>query len=133
MNPVERPQKTDDESARVDVAMLFRYGLGAHGPHRAALFGEGAVGAAVLLDRMGVLPRSVAFLGKTVRAGGVGYAARLPELLPGREATELVRGWLESAAQVAQPVEGDEVVARWLESVAELIGLRRTARERVGR
>ncbi|MGW0734978.1 hypothetical protein [Streptomyces sp. NPDC002851] len=130
---MEKPQKTDDESAQADIAMLLRYGLVAQGPHRTALFGDGAVGAAVVLDRLGVVPRSVAFLAKVVRGGGVGYTARLPELLPGQEATDLVRGWLESAAPVARPVEGDEVVARWLESVAELIGLRRVSRERAAR
>jgi hypothetical protein len=124
------PSKTDEESAQADVAMLLRYGIGAQGPRRSALFGDGAVGAAVTLDRLGVQPRSVAFLGRTVRSGGTGYTARLPELLPEPAASDLVRGWLDAAASVARPVEGDEVVARWLEAVAELIGLRRTTRER---
>ncbi|MEJ8669326.1 hypothetical protein WKI71_15380 [Streptomyces sp. MS1.AVA.1] len=44
-----------------------------------------------------------------------------------------MRGWLDAAASVARPVEGDEVVARRLEAVAELIGLRRTTRERAAR
>ncbi|MGW1957885.1 hypothetical protein ACWCPI_34955 [Streptomyces sp. NPDC001920] len=125
--------KTDEESAQTDVAMLLRYGIGALGPRRSALFGDGAVGAAVTLDRLGVRPRSVAFLGRTVRSGGTGYTARLPELLPDPSASDLVRGWLDAAASVARPVEGDEVVARWLEAVAELIGLRRTTRERAAR
>ncbi|WP_327351729.1 hypothetical protein [Streptomyces sp. NBC_01304] len=128
-----KPTKTDDESALIDPAMLLRYGLGAEGPHRTVLFGDGAIGAAVVLDRLGVQPRSIAFLAKVVRSGGVRYTARLPELLPGQEAADLVRGWLESAATVARPVEGDDVTARWLESVSELIGLRRTTRARAAR
>jgi hypothetical protein len=124
---------TDDDSARLDTAVLLRYGINSEGPHRTTLFGDGAVGAAVTLDRLGVLPRSVAFLAKVVRSGGVGYAAGLPELLPGQVATDVVRGWLESAATVARPVDGDETTARWLESVAELIGLRRTTRARARR
>ncbi|MFF7161819.1 hypothetical protein ACFZBP_10670 [Streptomyces sp. NPDC008086] len=127
------PSRTDEESAQTDVAMLLRYGIGAQGPRRTALFGDGAVGAAVTLDRLGVQPRSVAFLGRTVRSGGTAYTARLPELLPEPTASDLVRGWLDAVAPVAGPVEGDEIVARWLEAVAELIGLRRTTRERAAR
>ncbi|MFE6618259.1 hypothetical protein [Streptomyces sp. NPDC057740] len=127
------PSRTDEESAQTDVAMLLRYGIGAQGPRRTALFGDGAVGAAVTLDRLGVQPRSVAFLGRTVRSGGTAYTARLPQLLPEPTASDLVRGWLDAAAPVAGPVEGDEIVARWLEAVAELIGLRRTTRERAAR
>ncbi|MDG4862483.1 hypothetical protein P8605_30540, partial [Streptomyces sp. T-3] len=127
MNPAPRPTKTDDDCARTDPAMLLRYGLTSQGPHRTALFGDGAIGAAVTLDRLGVQPRSIAFLAKVVRGGGVRYAVQLPELLPGQAATDLVRGWLDSAETVARPVDGDEVTARWLESVSELIGLRRAS------
>nr|WP_249040340.1 hypothetical protein [Streptomyces chryseus] len=109
---------------------MLRYGIPAEGPHRTALFGDGAIGAAVVLDRLGVLPRSVAFLAEVVRSGGVRYASQLPELLPGPAATDVVRPWLEAAGTVARPVVGDETTARWLESVAELIGLRRTSRAR---
>ncbi|MEU9053343.1 hypothetical protein AB0D37_23460 [Streptomyces sp. NPDC048384] len=91
------PSKTDEESVQADVAMLLRYGIG----------------AAVTLDRGGVQPRSVTFLGRTVRSGGTGYTARLPELLPEPAASALMRGWLEA--------------------IAELIGLRRTTRERAAR
>ncbi|WP_107122941.1 hypothetical protein [Streptomyces caeruleatus] len=127
------PSKTDEDSAQADVAMLLRYGIGAQGPRRTALFGDGAVAAAVTLDRLAVQPRSVAFLGRTVRSGGTAYTARLPELLPQPTASDLMRGWLDAAASVAGPVQGDEVVARWLEAVAELIGLRHTTRERAAR
>ncbi|MBT2400526.1 hypothetical protein J7E89_32365 [Streptomyces sp. ISL-100] len=125
-----RPTKTDDDCARLDTTRMLRYGIPAEGPHRTALFGDGAIGAAVTLDRLGVLPRSVSFLAKVVRSGGVRYAAQLPELLPSQDATDTVRGWLEAAGTVARPVQGDETTARWLESVAELIGLRRNSRAR---
>ncbi|WP_256257071.1 hypothetical protein [Streptomyces sp. MUSC 14] len=81
------PDRTDDELARLDMGVLLRYGLTAPpGPRRTALFGDGAAGAAVLLDRLGTQPRSVAFLADTVRAGGLAYAAGLPEPLPHPEA-----------------------------------------------
>ncbi|MET9833983.1 hypothetical protein ABZ078_32860 [Streptomyces sp. NPDC006385] len=76
------------------------------GPHRTALFGDGAVGAAVLLDRLGIQPRAVGFLAKVVRGGGVRYAAELPEPVPGDEAVSVVRAWLESAATAADGVDG---------------------------
>ncbi|MFD5427560.1 hypothetical protein, partial [Streptomyces sp. NPDC127084] len=90
------PSRTDDELARSDIAAMLRYGLSFAGPHRTALFGDGAVGAAVLLDRLGVQPRAVAFLAKVVRSGGVRYAAELREPVPGDEAVAMVRAWLES-------------------------------------
>ncbi len=91
-----KPRKTGEESVRADVAMLLRYGIGAQGPRRTALSADGAVCAAVALDHLGVQPRSVAFLGRTVRDGGTGYTARLPELLPEPTPSDLVRGWLET-------------------------------------
>ncbi|MCZ1011234.1 hypothetical protein O1L68_36195 [Streptomyces lydicus] len=78
MHPTPPPGKTDDELATLDVTALLRYGIGFGGSHRTALFGDGAVGAAVVLDRQGVLPRAVAFLAEVVRSGGTGYAAALP-------------------------------------------------------
>ncbi|MET9512449.1 hypothetical protein ABZX62_29085 [Streptomyces flavidovirens] len=130
MPPTPRPTRTDDDCARLDTTMMLRYGIPSEGPHRTALFGDGAIGAAVVLDRLGVLPRSVAFLAEVVRSGGVRYASQLPELLPDQAATDTVRLWLEAAGTVARPVVGDETTARWLESVAELIGLRRNSRAR---
>ncbi|WP_432246933.1 hypothetical protein ACRAR1_01935 [Streptomyces sanyensis] len=79
------PDRTDDELALLDITLLLRYGLAAEpGGLRTALFGDGAAAAAVLLDRLGTEPRSVAFLADTVRAGGLARAADLPEPLPRR-------------------------------------------------
>ncbi|MGW1793798.1 hypothetical protein ACWCO0_03450 [Streptomyces tubercidicus] len=114
----------------LDVTALLRYGIGFGGAHRTTLFGDGAVGAAVVLDRQGVLPRAMAFLAEIVRSGGTTYAAALPEPVPGEAAAQLVRGWLQSAASVVRTVEGDQDVARWLQSVAALMALRLTYRTR---
>lgn len=122
------PGRTDDELAQSDIPAMLRYGLSFAGPHRTALFGDGAVGAAVLLDRQDVQPRAAAFLAKVVRSGGVRYAAGLPEPVPGEAASAMVRSWLESAADVASGPDGDETAARWLEAVAEVLAMRRTAR-----
>ncbi|MGX1757907.1 hypothetical protein ACWIG5_13515 [Streptomyces lydicus] len=130
MHPTPPPGKTDDELATLDVTALLRHGIGFGGSHRTALFGDGAVGAAVVLDRQGVLPRAVAFLAEVVRSGGTGYAAALPEPVPGDAAAALVRGWLQSAASVVRTVDGDQEVARWLGSVAALMALRLTYRNR---
>ncbi|MFI7408066.1 hypothetical protein ACIBU0_05235 [Streptomyces sp. NPDC049627] len=120
--------RTDDELiAATDVGGLLRYGL-SRDAFRTALFGDGAVAAAVTLDRLGVLPRSVAFLADTVRAGGVRYVAELPEPLPSAEASEVLRGWLRTAADVAAAPDAEDRAARWLAGVAELIGARRDAR-----
>ena len=124
------PGRTDEELAQSDIPAMLRYGLSFAGPHRTALFGDGAVGAAVLLDRLGIQPRAVAFLAKVVRSGGVRYAAGLREPVPGDDAASMVRTWLESAATTADGVDGDEQAARWLEAVAELLGLRHVHRSR---
>ncbi|MBK3647674.1 hypothetical protein JHN46_44595 [Streptomyces sp. MBT33] len=118
------PGRTDDELAQSDIPAMLRYRLSFAAPHRTALFGDGAVGAAVLLDRLGIQPRAVAFLAKVVRSGGVRYAAELREPVPGDDAAHMVRTLLESAATTADGVDGDEQAARWLEAVAELLGLR---------
>ncbi|MYS42626.1 hypothetical protein GTY23_15560, partial [Streptomyces sp. SID5998] len=74
--------RTDDEVlATTDVAVLLRYGLTLDG-FRTALSGDGAIAAAVALDRLGVVPRSLAYVADVVRAGGLRYAAELPEPLP---------------------------------------------------
>ncbi|MFD7303117.1 hypothetical protein ACFV83_19650 [Streptomyces pharetrae] len=120
--------RTDDEIlAATDVAVLLRYGL-TQEAFRGALFGDGAVAAAVTLDRMGVMPRSVAFVGKVVRAGGLAYAAGLSEPLPSREASAVLRDWLETAARAVTTPEGEQRAVRWLDQVAELMGLRRDSR-----
>lgn len=131
MPPSPSPStRTDDELvAATDVPVLLRYGI-TQDTFRTALFGDGAVTAAVTLDRLGVVPRSLAFVAEIVRAGGLAYAAELPEPLPRPEAAAIVRDWLETVAQAAATPEGEALTARWLDTVAEIIGLRRDARER---
>jgi hypothetical protein len=120
--------RTDDEVlATTDVSVLLRHGL-TRDAFRTALSGDGAVAAAVTLDRMGVVPRSVAFVAGIVRAGGLAYAAGLPEPLPSRPAAAVLRDWLETAAQAVTTPEGEERAARWLDGVAEIMGLRRDSR-----
>lgn len=122
-----RPGKSDSELLETtDVPTLLRYGLRGNGPHRTALFGDGAVTAAITLDRQGALPRSVSFLAKVVRSGGTRYAADLDEPLPG-EAAQTIRAWLTGAAGVAPDVAGDDAVACWLEAVAAVMELRHEA------
>ncbi|MFJ9518116.1 hypothetical protein ACIRPK_07585 [Kitasatospora sp. NPDC101801] len=118
-------QRTDDDLAELDIPALLRYGLSAGGARRAALFGEGAVAAAVAVDRLHVVPRSLGYLAEVVRAGGTRYAADLAEPLPGPEPTRLVQEWLDTAATVTAGVDDDEVLARWLDAVAELLAMRR--------
>ncbi|MFE9398415.1 hypothetical protein [Streptomyces flavidovirens] len=119
--------KTDDELAELDVATLLRFGLGEGSRMRTALFGDGAVGAAVVLGRAGVYPRAVAFLAKIVRSGGAAYAAGLEEPVPGEDAGSTVRAWLEAGASVRRTVEDDEMLARWLSAVAEIMAVRQMA------
>ncbi|MER6994722.1 hypothetical protein [Streptomyces sp. NPDC000410] len=125
----DRSTRTDDEVlAATDIEALLRHGL-SRDTFRTALFGDGAIAAAVTLDRLGVLPRSVTYVAKIVRAGGLAYAAGLPEPLPSREASAFLRDWLETAAQVAE-APGDETrAAHWLETVAEIVAMRRTSRD----
>jgi hypothetical protein len=127
--PATPPPRSDDRLlAETDVATLLRHGL-VRPEFRTALFGDGAIAAAVTLDRLGVLPRSVSYVGKIVRAGGPGPAAELPEPLPSPEASALLRTWLDEAvrAAAADP-DAEALTARWLHAVAELIGLRRATR-----
>ncbi|MGY0024962.1 hypothetical protein [Streptomyces sp. cg35] len=123
--PDDRAPRTDDEVlAATDVSALLRYGL-TQDAFRTALFGDGAVAAAVTLGRLGVRPRSVEYIAKIVRAGGLGYAAALPEPLPSPEASALLRAWLESAAQTSATPVAEADAARWLDAVARLLRLRR--------
>ncbi|MEU9112782.1 hypothetical protein AB0D04_13535 [Streptomyces sp. NPDC048483] len=81
----QRPGKTDSGLLETtDVPTLLRYGLDRNDPHRTALFGDGAIAAAITLDQKGALPRSLDFLAKVVRSGGTRYAADLDEPPPGR-------------------------------------------------
>ncbi|MGX1671254.1 hypothetical protein [Streptomyces sp. NPDC055400] len=124
----DRAPRTDDEVlAATDVPTLLRHGL-ARDTFRTALFGDGAIAAAVTLDRLGVVPRSVTYVAEIVRAGGLAYTAALPEPLPSREASAYLRDWLETAAQAVQ-APGDETrAARWLETVAQIVAMRRAGR-----
>jgi hypothetical protein len=118
--------RSDDELAELDVATLLRFGLGEGSRMRTALFGDGAVAAAVVLERAGVYPRAVAFLAEIVRSGGAEAAAALEEPVPDEEAGDTVRGWLASAAGVRRTVADDDRLARWLSAVAEIMAIRRT-------
>ncbi|MFF8322873.1 hypothetical protein ACF06V_37665 [Streptomyces bobili] len=125
------PDRTDDELARLDITVLLRYGLTAEPGHRrTALFGDGAVAAAVVLDRLGTEPRSVAFLADTVRAGGLAHAAELPEPLPRPEAADLVREWLRAGTELVGGVAADDTAATWLRAVATVIELKQRTRAR---
>jgi hypothetical protein len=132
MDP-ELPSRTDAELADLDIPTLLRYGLAAgRPPLRGTLFGDGAVGAAVILDRLGTLPRSVAFLAETVRATGLPTAARLPEPLPRPEAAARAHEWLAAAASLAGGVDTDDAMARWLKAVAAVLELKQRERARRG-
>ena len=120
----DRQPRTDVELAELDVAELLAAGLGDGAAGRGALFGDGAVAAAIALDRVGVLPRSVTFLAEVVRSGGAGYAAELVEPLPRAEQTEVIRPWLAVAVAA-----DDEQAARWLEAVAAVLAVRANARQ----
>ncbi|MGW2444575.1 hypothetical protein [Streptomyces sp. NPDC001675] len=127
------PDRTDDELARLDITVLLRYGLTAGaGARRTALFGDGAAAAAVVLDRLGTEPRSVAFLADTVRAGGLARAVELPEPLPRRAAADLVREWLRAGAELMGGLAADDTAATWLRAVATVIELRQLTRARGG-
>jgi hypothetical protein len=126
--PTPGVHRTDEELRALDVAALLRDGLhAAADPARMELFGDGVVAAALAADRLGVPPRSLAFLAEIVRRGGIGYAAGLPEPLPGAARSALARGWLEAAAEVSSGVDGDDELARWLDAVAVVVGVRRQA------
>jgi hypothetical protein len=126
--------RTDAELAQLDVAALLAAGLGEQAgggelgerAARGELFGDGAVAAAIALDGVDVIPRSVTFLAEIVRSGGVRYAAELAEPLPRAAQAAVIRPWL-SAASV--PSADDEQVARWLEAVAAVLALRASTRQ----
>ncbi|HWM05870.1 MAG TPA: hypothetical protein VNP92_26305 [Actinophytocola sp.] len=115
--------RTDAQLAELDVEAMLRAGLGAEAD-RTALFGDGAVAGAILLDRVETIPRSVSFLAELVRRGGTAHAAELPEPLPTAAQTDVIRPWLAAAAATATGPSGDERAARWLEAVAAVLALR---------
>ncbi|MDX6362726.1 MAG: hypothetical protein QOC85_1736, partial [Streptomyces sp.] len=69
-------------------------------------------------------------LADTVRAGGLAYAAELPEPLPRPEAAAVVRAWLQAATELVGGVAADDTAARWLRAVASVIELRQLERAR---
>ncbi len=120
---------TDEELRALDIPLLLRYGLTLGGQHRTALFGDGAVAAALAAEDHHVYPRGMAYLGEVVRRGGIAAAAELPEPLPGCAAGP-AKEWLATAASVVKDddVDGEETVARWLEAAATVMELRRGSR-----
>jgi hypothetical protein len=135
--PIPGARRTDQKLADLDVAALLRDGLATASAGtraeveagtraeaaRSELFADGRVAAAIAADRLAVRPRSLTFLAEVVRRGGIGYAAQLPEPLPGAERAGLARAWLAAAVGTG----ADEEFARWLEAVAVILGLRQHA------
>jgi hypothetical protein len=115
---------SDADLAELDIVALLRDGL----PHDPTVFAEGAIAAAIELDRLGIQPRSITFLAEIVRRGGVDYAAGLPEPLPTPESAAVAKTWLEAAAGVRwrDNFEGGNLMARWLDAVALLVNARRS-------
>ncbi len=129
MPPTHTP-RTDDDLARMDVLAALRDGLGTVGSASRALFGDGAIAAALAADRLGVRPRSLAFLAEIVRRGGVAFAAGIEAALPATAQAALAHSWLDAACDLP---EVDEVCARWLEAVATILDARRRAVRRSAR
>jgi hypothetical protein len=117
--PIQGAGRTDQELAALDVPALLRDGLAGGTDSHGELFGDATIAAAIAADRLGVQPRSLTFLAEIVRRGGVGYAAALPEPLPGADRTALARSWLDAV----DADRGDEF-AHWLDAVAVILGLR---------
>jgi hypothetical protein len=127
---IEQRPKTDAELAELDVAAMLRHGLAdLDGPAGQALFSEGAVAAAIVLDQLEALPRSVTYLAEVVRHGGLRYALQLPEPLPAPSQAEIVRSWLTAAEEASDDIDGDRRMARWCEAVASILAMRRATSE----
>ncbi|MFD0277483.1 hypothetical protein ACFVHB_26740 [Kitasatospora sp. NPDC127111] len=112
-----------------DVEAALTRGLLIGGTPRRVLFGDAAIAASYQAEALSIGPYPLGFLARYVRAGGFTAALALPEPLNGREAAELVRGWLRAAAATGASVQREALFARWLASVALLITLRRRVRE----
>lgn len=124
---IEQRPKTDDELAELDVAAMLRHGLAdVDGPAGQALFSEGAVAAAIVLDQLEALPRSVTYLAEVVRRGGLRYALGLPEPLPAPPQAAIARSWLTAAKEASGDIDGDHRMARWWEAVAAILAMRQT-------
>ncbi|WP_085996905.1 hypothetical protein [Nocardia niigatensis] len=116
---------TDNDLALIDISALLKAGLAnRNSAVGRELYGVGTVGAAVILGRLGVLPRSVAFLADIVRAGGTRYAATLSEPLPRPHQTAAIRPWLDAAANAGTTVDTDDSFATWLRAVATVMAIR---------
>ncbi|MEV6177911.1 hypothetical protein [Streptomyces sp. NPDC052015] len=72
----------------------------------------------------------LAILAAVVRAGGLAYAATLPEPLPRPDAATRVRDWLTAATELAGGPDVEETAARWLCAVATIIEVRQLNRSR---
>lgn len=130
----EQHPKTDVELAELDVVAMLRHGLAdIDGAAGQALFGEGAVAAAIVLDQLEVFPRSVTYLAEVVRHGGLRYAVTLPEPLPTPPQAEIARSWLAAAEEVSADIDGDRRMARWWEAVAAILAMRRATGEGLSR
>ncbi|MFI7190630.1 hypothetical protein ACIBQ0_12925 [Nocardia nova] len=116
---------SDGELATFDIDAMLRAGLaGDNDVARRNLFSNGAVGAAVNLDRAQTIPRSLTYLAEVVHAGGISHALELPEPLPTTPQTEITRSWLTAAASIGHSVETDDLFARWLRAVTTILAIR---------
>jgi hypothetical protein len=104
------PVITDADAARTDVAALLEAGLGdPGGALRGALQGEGALAAAIQLERADVPVEDVALALSQVHSRTLGIAVT-PAPFP-----RPLDGWLAAAA--AEP----ELLTEWLGLVANLM------------
>lgn len=123
---IDQHPKTDAQLAELDVAAMLRQGLAdVDGIAARALFGDGAVAAAIVLDRLDVLPRSITYLAEVVRRGGLRYAGALPEPLPAPGPAQIARSWLAAAKETSDDLHGSYRMATWWEAVAAILGMRR--------
>jgi hypothetical protein len=110
----EPPVITDDDAARIDVPALLAQGLADDaGGLRGELQGEGALAAAVQLQRDGAVAEDVALALSQVRSRAMGIDIE-PADLPPRLAA------LAAAGASADP----ELFAEWLGLVANLMMMR---------
>ncbi|MFD8706647.1 hypothetical protein ACFV1W_29260 [Kitasatospora sp. NPDC059648] len=77
-----------------DVEAAITRGLLIDDVPRQVLFGEAAIAASYQAEALRIGPYPLGFLAQYVRTGGFSTALDLPEPVIGREASELVRGWL---------------------------------------
>lgn len=122
-----RPVVGERELADVDVAAALEEAARTGGTPPGLV----TVAAALAADRLSVRPRSVTFLAEVVRRGGTGYAAALPEPLPGPRRAALASSWLAAVQRGRDPrahPDLDARVARWLDNVALVLAARHQAR-----